>query len=578
MSQDWFEMTDIRRKFYDKAVWIPLRAASYLEREGQPGYVDYKEHFFSCGSAAFPTTKKDLAFTIHGNDIDYSRDHLSYVDDDTYVPADVYKHHHLDLEGIFLVLQSMDSQEWILHQDFVIALHLTREGDVWVCPQEGYIEVARIKRDDNGKPILLEVRAEHLKDYLCARKMSLLISSYRERVKVYEEDPNFTWGSRTTTIEESGDKWQGDIIEIHEGGDFFGSQALVVSMTRTNADQSEDVPLIDVFDDSDVTSKTFGNSSRKVYRIHGALWRKEWIEPSALSPRIAQDELPPTISFIVDASGKRETKETLKNLGCSGKWLWFSPGIINALAQRRGGELGWYTADTGYVGCPPTSRVHFGVNELGLVNAYAKDIAFLPEWLQQIWAGHNLSPEGGVSAELFASQAVGKPAGTKAPEAFLQSGIELLQRIASEELGITFFREHPSHFEILQKCNRFRAVDQAGLYALAKDLTRVTAESIDVMSIQSIVAPPKGEKWGSLKSLEKLLAKRVEPSVARGIMSRLVGIYELRLGDAHLPSDKIDEAIALVGINTDEPFITQGKQLMHACVSSLYEIANVLKD
>jgi len=33
-----------------------------------------------------------------------------------------------------------------------------------------------------------------------------------------------------------------------------------------------------------------------------------------------------------------------------------------------------------------------------------KDIAYLPEWQQRIWSAFNVSPEGGVSDELLASQ------------------------------------------------------------------------------------------------------------------------------------------------------------------------------
>jgi hypothetical protein len=53
-----------------------------------------------------------------------------------------------------------------------------------------------------------------------------------------------------------------------------------------------------------------------------------------------------------------------------------------------------------------------------LLNAYAKDVAFLPEWLQRVWAGFNVSPEGKVSAELFLAQGRGEPAGTQTPEPF----------------------------------------------------------------------------------------------------------------------------------------------------------------
>ena len=71
-----------------------------------------------------------------------------------------------------------EASQWHLHQDLVIALALKREGNVWLAINEGYIEVARLRLENDGRPRLLELRAEHLKDYLCARCMALYVSSY----------------------------------------------------------------------------------------------------------------------------------------------------------------------------------------------------------------------------------------------------------------------------------------------------------------------------------------------------------------------------------------------------------------
>jgi hypothetical protein len=120
-------------------------------------------------------------------------------------------------------------------------------------------------------------------------------------------------------------------------------------------------------------------------------------------------------------------------------------------------------------------------------------------------------------------------------------------------------------------------VDQAGFYALAKDLARLTADSIDAAELQKIAGPPKGTNWGSLKSLENVLATEIDPKEARALLSPLVGIYELRLADAHLASSEIDQALALVRVDQSIPLIFQGYQLLDACVSSLYEIAETIE-
>jgi hypothetical protein len=45
-----------------------------------------------------------------------------------------------------------------------------------------------------------------------------------------------------------------------------------------------------------------------------------------------------------------------------------------------------------------------------------------------------------------------------------------------------------------------------------------------------------------------------------------------------MPSGEVDEAFALLGIDRNNPYVHQGYQVLHACVSSIYGIVNVLKN
>jgi len=48
------------------------------------------------------------------------------------------------------------------------------------------------------------------------------------------------------------------------------------------------------------------------------------------------------------------------------------------------------------------------------------------------------------------------------------------------------------------------------MYALAKDLARVTADSLDTSAIYEVTPQAKEKKLGSIKSLENLLSQRVD--------------------------------------------------------------------
>jgi len=58
------------------------------------------------------------------------------------------------------------------------------------------------------------------------------------------------------------------------------------------------------------------------------------------------------------------------------------------------------------------------------------------------------------------------------------------------------------------------------------------------------------------------------------LLTPLVGIYELRLGDAHLPSGAMEEAFELVGIDRSKPFFDQGFQLLCRAADALWSIGN----
>lgn len=579
MNQEWFEMPEIRRRTLASSVWIPLRATNRIIESGRYGYLGYKSEYFGAGTLAVPVDKKSEAEKLGWMDVGISHNHFGCVQDEEYIPSHIYKDYGGKFTGEHLVLDqdinSIEINEWHLSQDLVTTLGLKREGDVWVRPNEGYIEVTKLHRREDGYPYQLEIRAAHLRDYLCAREMALYITSFRSRIEIVEDVAHITWTENPIIENDEMDRWEGRVSEIHKGGEPFGAKIAVFHVARTDVDPEEDVPAFEFPTDDNIESKswTAEHHGRKLYRVEGELWRNEWIEPASTSPLVREDEIPPTVSFIIDAEGNQVDRTVLVD---ASRWLWFQPDVIMALAHRRGGSLSWYTKDTGRVACSPDYNVDFGVNTLGLVNVYAKDIGLLPDWQQKIWAGHNITPDGKVSEELLASQMKAKPANTQAPEAFLEEKLNLVNEVSREKLGISIFKNHDSIPKLLKIAHRFRAVDKEGLYALAKDIARLTAESIDTSAVQKIVSPPKGVKWGSLKSLENLIASKINPKHARSMLGPLVGAYELRHGDTHLPGAEIDEALKLVGVDQSLPHVHQGHQLLEACVSSIRGVADVL--
>ena len=188
----------------------------------------------------------------------------------------------------------------------------------------------------------------------------------------------------------------------------------------------------------------------------------------------------------------------------------------------------------------------------------------------------NVPPDGRVSKELLAMQAEGRPASTHAPEALLSLALQSLNDTVLNTFGIQLLLSHPETPALLKRIHRFRSRDLPGLLALAKDIARVTADIIDKAALQTVVTPAKGENWGALKSLEKLLATKIDAGLARQMLSPLFGIYDLRLADAHPVSSKIDDAFTRARVNRLQPFVFQGLDLISSCVSTLHETASAL--
>lgn len=577
IDQSWFEMQTIRQRKLTSAVWIPLRASSTLEQDGQFGFLGFKEEFFGAVTLAVPLAAKEIVTELTWNDIRIAHQHGPSIDEGSYLASDVYDLRRGGFNGLHLVLEQrtnrQETTEWHLNQDLALALGLKREGDTWVRPNESYVEVVKQHRHPDGSPSIIETRAEHLRDYLCARDMGLYLTSYRSRTAVVADTGQIGWPALRIQEQDDDQRWEGCVYEIHEGGRPFGQKTAIFRAARTDVDQDADVPSFGNPTNESVTSEswTVTHQGKQLFVIKGELWRKDWLEPAGASPRVRGDALPATVYFIGDAAGTRENSETLRS---GGKWLWFRPDVVTSLAHRRGGGLAWYTRDTGSVWCSPDYAVHFGVNPIGLINVYAKDIAILPEWQQKIWGGHNIGPDGGVCEELLASQIRAEPATTQAPESFLAKSVELLRTKTKAVFGVPLIRPHAQGPAICEHCHRFRAIDMPGLFALAKDLARLTADSIDTAEIHKLLSFQKGDKTGSLKSLERLLATKVGPEIARQRLGPLVGIYELRLADAHLPGSEISDSFALVGIDIKAPPVHRGFQMIDACVSSIYRIAN----
>lgn len=575
-AQDWFEMKDVVSKGHAKAVWIPLRVSKKISSEGDIGYLGYNEEFYGANSLMVPASQKETALKLGWNRLNLSNDHVGYCNGNRYVSSDAYDDDGLN--GTYLVLQNSrilgQSTEWYLHQDIILTLGLIREGDEWLRPSDGYEVVARIESSKQHRSVGLYIRATYLKDYLCARNCGLYVSSYRSRTEICESANHIAWPESESKKEENNFRWEGYVTEIHNGGPSYGGGVAYIHVARTDADPEDDVPSMDG-PPTDENTTGFAHHSQhpgeKVYSILGQLWKEEWIAPGTASPIVRDDNVPSDVSFIVDGDGNSQKGDDLRDLSI---WLWFKPDLVPAILSIRGAELSWSTRDVGTLTCCGTS-INFGVNEEGFINVFAKDVSFLPIWLQKKYAGFNTSVTGKVSKELFAAQGRGEFLDTKAPEPFLLPALERIRELSIQNLGVDITVNHAAMENIAKQCYRFRSLNKDGLLTLAKDLARLSADAFVKNRIAKIIT--LGQE-GSLKSVEKLLATKIGAQEAYKMVGPLFHIYDLRLSDAHLPKDDEDVQFKALGISEEVAWPVKGFLLLKKHVDTLWEIGNVLRD
>lgn len=581
MNQDWIlQKKETHRTFFN-ATWVPLRMSRNDEhgraRVTEAGYVS---ELFACGSVAFPPEHREIAEKLGWSDIGIAHSARPYAyEDGYYAPIDKYQYNDKEAIGVELVFEHdqpvVGGRRWILNPDLVVALHLIKEGNNWVRPEEDFVVVAREVIDEKGNHLSIEIKREFLIDYLAARGLSLRLSYYRQRV----ENVGTLEGSEYENLKNQQEQRDGGRFELRICSleDVFGGSWASFRVWRTDVDEEEDAPVMGPESDDNTASEN-RQGHRTGYdgvRIEGEFWRNEWIEHQGKSVRVRGDADQNLPQFIVATDGTRMISSDLDNEDI-GRWLWFHPSVVNELLNHRCFSLEWYTGETGGIHSTSGYVTHFGINSADLITVYAYDIARLAAWEQHIWAAHNIVPDGKVSTELLAAQVKAQPAPTHAVEYILFKSMRMLQIYFRQEFNVSIYTHDIDDATYMQHISRFESRDQASLLRLAKDLVRVFSDRLDVRELRTLSTHEDKGKLGSNKLLQDILAQKVGTDKARRVFSAIAGVYDMRVGDAHPTSSKISEALRLAGIDENNSFLQQGEQLISNFGQSIWWIGKFL--
>lgn len=579
MTKDWILQTKETRRKFANSTWIPLRSICKSEK-GDTQNIGYISEFFGCNSLAFPPEHKNLAETLDWSNIGIILEAHPYAfDSGHYKTIDQYEWSEKEPVGVHLIFDHpqpvIGGGKWIINPDLIVALRLIKEENSWVRPEEDFVEVIRESFDDEGNHVQIEIKKEFLIDYLAARNLSLRLIYYRQRVEHVEEVESSEYAGLESYQEER-DQGQFE-LRVNSLNDVYGGSWASFRVWRTDIDEEDDAPVMGLETNENTESESsqgFHDGYRGI-RVEGEFWRDEWIEHQGISTRVRYDKEPNLPTFIVETDGTRIPSAELDNEDI-GRWLFFRSGIVNELLQHRGFSLEWYTAETGCIHSTSGYHTHFGINGTDLITVYAYDVAKLPSWEQRIWAAHNVVPEGKVSSELLASQVRVQPASTHAVEDLLFKVMRMLEASFKKKFNVDLFSHDINDSELLQQISRFSSTDRASLLRLAKDLVRIFTDRLNVKALRELSNHKDKNQLGSNKLLQNIVAQKIGEDYAHKIFGVIVGVYDMRLGDAHPTGSKIEEAIKLAGIDENQSFLRQGEQLISNFGQAIWCIGSIL--
>lgn len=499
-QQSWFEMRDVIGGLYGKSAWTPLWVYE-VAKSGNESLGCYHEEIFRVRTLFAPLENKEKLVHASWLDMDpdetyacvdcghYCKPGEYYFDSSKGIVAGEYSVFNFYVHGVA-------ANEPVLNQDLVMALHLVRNADEWIRPEEANAVIIRQVRTED-EVVRIEILTEVLKDYLCARNMGLYIEEFRHRQEHTSEDVPYPWTNKGTVVERYAD-------------------------------------------DGQYTWKGWLFNQDGYNRVEGQLWKQHWVGPACFSSRIWGDN-EESIEYIVAPDGARHAISSLDDDRYGAIYLFFDAHIINRLRERRI-SVEWISRDVLDVTFPGHSAFHCGLSKNGHMFVIAADIARLELWAQRIWVRENINPEEPVEYqghELFQNQMCCKFLSGIAPETTYPQLLAELESSVRKHTGVRLWNDIDTGMAAVYAVDRMVAADENGLVCLAKHILESCVERLDAKALRSYIGNRLNTTDKRESQLFEMALSLMKPSVdAHALTQFMRSINFMRQADSHLMSRK----------------------------------------
>ena len=264
--------------------------------------------------------------------------------------------------------------------------------------------------------------------------------------------------------------------------------------------------------------------------------------------------------FIVDANGTRTTATA-----CNSMVLYFRPTVLERYLSGEAYSVTFITRTWGSASGPRNTHVEVGINEKGLLTAFAPDLAKLTMSEQMYWAHHSVAPDGGPCYDWFMARMQNEPVASLGVTELLELMTAHVQSAWDQRFGADIYHVRTPDEEKAQKRDRRRLSvgpvtgQFVEISALAKALYEAVVEPLNVRSLRDALRAAHvdfDKKEKSLSLLRRVLGDVVglPEDEVRGLLGPLRLLTDLRVVSAHtLSGDNIATLLKSGGVRFNHP-------------------------
>ncbi|QJB44779.1 hypothetical protein [Dolichospermum flos-aquae] len=528
----------------------------WQHEEGEFNSPDWRKEEWLIHCALIPVEQIDAA-AIEIASPDYLTFETGWSSGDEFSFGDYSEYGNIELYSLVSAIKHPVSQELIvdLSREFIVYHSLEKRNQTQYFHPLDNIVVAEINIDSHSiydPTPKVNVHRDYLRDFLAVMKMGLLISVVADR---------FANASTEEALE----------LEVVEDSQIDQFTRLSTSIHTPEFTHHE------CFRGRSILRQNFIIAPYDKPKFERSPWYyfgKQVAEGSAMP------------SFIVNDEGRRQTlpqntylENYIQNGIGSFGYLWFRSEVLQKYLQVPGYSVSFHMRNWGVASVPGNrGTIDVGINSQGLINAFAPDIADLPFLEQSYWASYSSLPSGEICEEMFETRMQQNPPHSPGVVELIRDARTRLSSVFKDKFSVDLFKDmEPSQQELC----RLSIGPILGQYTEVTELSKILYEwSIETMQITplrkavSALGGTVDEKLRQIKLLKvSLIAKGLDENKARSITAPLAGLYDLRIGAAHIGSFELEPIFQLMSASSTPK---SPRAAWHLCVDSITLCLNTI--